>query len=111
MPERCGIIVRADTGPGILHQLSGVIAGHRGDIASVEIISLGAGEARVYFEIDLPNAADPLLSDLRGMPIVREASMVQTLQAIYGKRIIIVGGGAQVGQVALGAIAEADRHN
>jgi energy-converting hydrogenase B subunit Q len=36
---------------------------------------------------------------------------VQTLQKIYGKRIIIVGGGAQVGQVALGAIAEADRHN
>ena len=30
---------------------------------------------------------------------------------IYGKRIIIMGGGAQVGQVALGAIAEADRHN
>jgi energy-converting hydrogenase B subunit Q len=30
---------------------------------------------------------------------------------IYGKRIIIIGGGAQVGQVAIGAISEADRHN
>ena len=30
---------------------------------------------------------------------------------IYGKRIIIVGGGAQVSQVAMGAISEADRHN
>ena len=30
---------------------------------------------------------------------------------IYGKRIIVMGGGAQVGQVAMGAIAEADRHN
>jgi energy-converting hydrogenase B subunit Q len=30
---------------------------------------------------------------------------------IYGKRIIIVGGGAQVSQVAMGAITEADRHN
>ena len=30
---------------------------------------------------------------------------------IYGKRIIVMGGGAQVGQVALGAITEADRHN
>ena len=30
---------------------------------------------------------------------------------IYGKRVIIVGGGAQVGQVAVGAISEADRHN
>ena len=33
------------------------------------------------------------------------------MSLIYGKRIIIMGGGAQVGQVALGAIAEADRHN
>ena len=31
--------------------------------------------------------------------------------AIYGKRVIIIGGGAQVGQVAVGAISEADRHN
>jgi energy-converting hydrogenase B subunit Q len=30
---------------------------------------------------------------------------------IYGKRIIVIGGGAQVGMVAMGAIAEADRHN
>src|SRR5438270_12898789 len=30
---------------------------------------------------------------------------------IYGKRIIIMGVGAQVGQVAIGAISEADRHN
>ena len=30
---------------------------------------------------------------------------------IYGKRILIMGGGAQVGQVAIGAISEADRHN
>ena len=37
--------------------------------------------------------------------------LVKTLQKIYGKRIIIMGGGAQVGQVAIGAISEADRHN
>ena len=30
---------------------------------------------------------------------------------VFGKRVIVIGGGAQVGQVALGAISEADRHN
>src|SRR6266542_3095058 len=30
---------------------------------------------------------------------------------VYWERIIVVGAGAQVGQVALGAIGEADRHN
>jgi energy-converting hydrogenase B subunit Q len=34
-----------------------------------------------------------------------------TLGQIFGKRVIVIGGGAQVGQVALGAISEADRHN
>jgi energy-converting hydrogenase B subunit Q len=43
--------------------------------------------------------------------VVRKAAQVQTLHKIYGKRIIIMGGGAQVGQVAIGAISEADRHN
>ena len=33
------------------------------------------------------------------------------MEQIFGKRIIIIGGGAQVGQVAMGAIVEADRHN
>jgi len=36
--------------------------------------------------------------------------VVQTFQQIYGKRIIIMGGGAAGGQVAIGAISEADRH-
>jgi energy-converting hydrogenase B subunit Q len=34
-----------------------------------------------------------------------------TLGQIFGKRVIVIGGGAQVGQVALGAVSEADRHN
>jgi energy-converting hydrogenase B subunit Q len=111
MGDKFGVIVRADSGPGVLHQLSGVIAGRRGDISSVEIISQEAGEARVYFEIDSPEGSAPLVEEIRALPIVREVTLVQTLQMIYGKRVIIMGGGAQVGQVAIGAISEADRHN
>jgi energy-converting hydrogenase B subunit Q len=33
------------------------------------------------------------------------------MDRIFGKRVIIMGGGAQVGQVAVGAVSEADRHN
>jgi energy-converting hydrogenase B subunit Q len=43
--------------------------------------------------------------------VVKDAEIVKSLEKIYGKRIIIMGGGAQVGQVAVGAISEADRHN
>jgi energy-converting hydrogenase B subunit Q len=111
MSERIGLVVRTASGPGILHQLTGVIARHHGDIASVEISARRVGEASVYFEIELPDQSGPVLEELRALPIVRGLDRVATLQAIYGKRVIIMGGGAQVGQVAIGAISEADRHN
>ena len=111
MAERYGLMILADSGPGVLFQVTGVIARYQGDISSVEIVSVGAAEARLYFEVLLDTGPEALVSDLRALPIVREASLVGTLQAIYGKRVIIMGGGAQVGQVAIGAISEADRHN
>ncbi|HEY3742589.1 MAG TPA: DUF5612 domain-containing protein [Bryobacteraceae bacterium] len=109
--QTIGIVVRADSGPGILHQLTGVIAQLQGDIGLVEIIEQKPPETRVYFEIDLPDDADKLQAALGKLAIVRDVQVVNTMQTIYGKRIIIVGGGAQVGQVAIGAISEADRHN
>lgn len=111
MADRFGLMVRAESGPGVLFQLTGVIARHRGDILSVEIVKTDPAEARVYFEIEVPAAPDPLAAELRALAIVRGVDVVGTLQTIYGKRVIIMGGGAQVGQVAIGAISEADRHN
>ena len=110
MSEPIGIVVVARSGPGVLHELTGVIAEHNGDIASVSIIE-EQPESRIYFEINLPGAPEILRADLVQLPIVRQVDVVKTLQKVYGKRIIIVGGGAQVGQVAIGAISEADRHN
>jgi energy-converting hydrogenase B subunit Q len=109
--ESIGLVVRADPGPGILHQLTGVIARRQGDITSVEIIEQGLAESRIYFEIRLPAGVAELTEDLRRLPIVRAVEAVSSLETIYGKRIIIMGGGAQVGQVAIGAVSEADRHN
>ena len=43
--------------------------------------------------------------------MVQEVERVASFQHVFGKRVIIMGGGAQVGQVAIGAISEADRHN
>lgn len=111
MSERIGVLVRTESGPGVLHQLTGVIARHRGDISSVEISGHRAGETSVYFEIELPDDPALVLEELRALPIVRDLARVATLEKIYGKRVIIMGGGAQVGQVAIGAISEADRHN
>jgi len=106
-----GLHVRARSGPGILHQLSGVIARHQGDVTSVEIVERTPEESRVYFEVELPGTADALVAELHGLDVVLSLDVVETFQRVYGKRVIIMGGGAQVGQVAMGAISEADRHN
>lgn len=109
--ETIGLVVHADAGLGILHQLTGVIARRQGDITSVDILDHGPPASRIYFEIALPSDVEELVEDMRRLPVVKEVQPVKSLKTIYGKRVIIVGGGAQVGQVAIGAISEADRHN
>jgi energy-converting hydrogenase B subunit Q len=106
-----GVLVHTTGRTGVLHQLTGVIARHDGDITSVEILQNWPAENRTYFEVVLPGAPDALFEDLRRLPIVHRVEIVKTFQTVYGKRIIIMGGGAQVGQVAIGAVSEADRHN
>ena len=102
--------MNANSGPGILHQLTGVIAQHLGDILSIAILEQNDTDAHVYFEIVSP-AVEPMLKDLAQLSVVKKVEVVKSMDRIYGKRIIIMGGGAQVGQVAIGAVSEADRHN
>jgi energy-converting hydrogenase B subunit Q len=67
--------------------------------------------ANLYVEFALDGPAEPLISTLSAIDGVVRVEQTAPFSKIYGKRIIVMGGGAQVGQVALGAIAEADRHN
>jgi energy-converting hydrogenase B subunit Q len=108
--NRHGFLIEAMAGPGVLHGLTGAIAQHAGDIGTCSILENSAAGARIYFEVTT-SAWEPMLDDLRALPIVRRVSAVKSMEEIYGKRIIIMGGGAQVAQVAIGAIVEADRHN
>jgi energy-converting hydrogenase B subunit Q len=105
-----GLLIDAAAGPGILHALTGVIAGHSGDIDTCSIIENSPAGARIYFEVTTP-AWKAMLAGLRALPIVRRVDLVKSMQEVFGKRVIVMGGGAQVGQVAMGAIVEADRHN
>ncbi len=111
MSEKAGLLIHAQSGPGVLHQLTGVIAEHQGNISSIAIVEEAPPGARVYFEIEVPESVQSLVEGLQNLAVVRKTEVVNTLDKIYGKRIIVMGGGAQVGQVAIGAISEADRHN
>ena len=96
--------------PGVLFGLTKVLADHQANIRYVDMHSSDA-HAEVYLEFSLDADAGPVIADLKAVDGVTRLEETPSFAKIYGKRIIIMGGGAQVGQVALGAIAEADRHN
>jgi len=97
--------------PGILFGLTKVLADHQANISYVDIIDHPDRSAEIYLEFSTDAPVDPVLDQLRQAPGVSAVALTPSFGKIYGKRIIIMGGGAQVGQVALGAISEADRHN
>ena len=95
----------------MLFALTRVLADHRANVTYVDM-HLGSAGADVYFEFIVGDEdADRVFEGLRQVSGVTSVERTTPLGKIYGKRIIVMGGGAQVGQVALGAITEADRHN
>ncbi|MEO5918641.1 MAG: DUF5612 domain-containing protein [Candidatus Limnocylindrales bacterium] len=71
-----------------------------------------APEGAVEIEIEIEGLDEErLVRVLHGTPGVRAHRLTRSLDRIFGKRVIVIGGGAQVAQVALGAVSEADRHN
>lgn len=104
------VLATVNDRPGMLYGLTRVLAEHQANIRYVDMHAT-TGEAEVYLEFSLDGELNALLEDLRRIDGVVRLEETPSSAKIYGKRIIIMGGGAQVGQVALGAISEADRHN
>ena len=94
----------------MLSGLTKVLADHQANITYVDIHS-GAPHSKIYFELALDSPLEKVLADLRTVPGVTAVAETPSFAKIYGKRIIVMGGGAQVGLVAMGAVSEADRHN
>jgi energy-converting hydrogenase B subunit Q len=97
--------------PGVLYRVAEVIYRHGGNVSYVSTMASAPGSAAMQFEVAEVDDSQALLGDLRGLEQTLEVSEVPSFQSIFGKRVIVIGGGAQVGMVAQGAISEADRHN
>lgn len=106
------VLVHTPDRPGVLHELTRVISAHGANITYVAIVDeRSTGRSAVYFELNRVADAASLLRDLEAAPVSEGIELAPSFGRIYGKRIIVIGGGAQVGQVTVGAISEADRHN
>jgi energy-converting hydrogenase B subunit Q len=106
-------IICADR-PGMLRDIAGVVASHGGNIVYTQqfVLDRGAnkGKASVYMEIEA-GQAEGMVEELNSMDAIVEVTVYPPFEKIYGSRVIIIGGGAQVAQAAVGAVNEADRHN
>ena len=67
--------------------------------------------AEIELEVEGVDDEAPRRRARRRSPTSGRVHLTRALDRVFGKRIIVVGGGAQVAQVALGAVSEADRHN
>ena len=109
--EAVGLLVATRDEPGVLYRVSETIFRHG---ANVSYIAGGAHrENMAELQLEVTGTRDEarLVADLEALDGVTKVSAVPTFDRIYGKRVIVIGGGAQVGMVAQGAISEADRHN
>jgi energy-converting hydrogenase B subunit Q len=104
------ILATLSNDSGMLYDLLKAFAERAAKIHYVDMHAVDA-DAHLYVEFSIDGPAEPLVAAVGELPGVVRVEQTAPFSKIYGKRIIVIGGGAQVGQVALGAIAEADRHN
>jgi energy-converting hydrogenase B subunit Q len=105
-----GVIISAKDRKGFLRDISTVISSHDINITYVQQF-LQDGVAQIYLELEDVEDAERLLDEIKSVPDVISLKTYRPFEQIYGKRVIVIGGGAQVSQVVLGAVTEADRHN
>jgi energy-converting hydrogenase B subunit Q len=79
-------------------------------VATIRALETDPAQVEIEVEVD-GLTEDELIDALDGLPDIQAIRRTRALGSIFGKRVIVVGGGAQVAQVALGAVSEADRHN
>ena len=105
------INIRAIDKPGVLRKVTDYIAKSGINIVYTHLYMESDDYASTYIELEHVGNLNELLVGINEFPEVKEVKQSPSMDKVWGKRIIIIGGGAQVSQVALGAITEADRHN
>jgi energy-converting hydrogenase B subunit Q len=107
-PERCAMRIIAENRKGVLRDITTVIAAHEANIVMIsqELFDSGpyAGMGELYFEYEPGPDGDreKLIAELNDIPSVHDVRAYRPFGDIFGSRVIIIGGGAQVAQVALG---------
>lgn len=97
--------------PGLLFNVTRVIFEHGANVGYVGMTERAADTVRLFFELDGVKDGATLVSAIESLDQVVRLQHEPSFQKVFGRRIIVIGGGAQVSSVVMGAVSEADRHN
>ena len=115
-PPAVAIRVIHEDRPEALPAILAVVAAAGGTVRTMSTVRRlpadAAGSPAAETEIEIEGLDEEgVAAAMAGAPEVRERHPTRALGKIFGKRVIVIGGGAQIAHVALGAVSEADRHN
>lgn len=105
------ITIKTDEEKDVLNEITKIISNHNVNITYNYLHVDSDNTATIDLEVEDVSDIDSLIKDIKTVDEVISVETHGSSYDIYGKRIVIIGGGAQVSQVALGAITESDRHN
>ena len=108
---KLALTIKSENKPGVLRDITDLMAKCGMNITYTHLFLEKDGSSSVYMELEGVKNGEELSNNIMKFEAVDHVEIHPSLTEIYGKRIIIIGGGAQVAQVAQGAITEADRHN
>jgi energy-converting hydrogenase B subunit Q len=112
-PATVAIRIEHVDSPGAIPTIAAHIAAAGGTLRTLSTVRRVPGDPPLAeLEVEVEGIDErALVETLGSIPEVRGSRLTKALDRVFGKRVIVVGGGAQVAQVALGAVSEADRHN
>lgn len=105
------IEVMAEDRIGLIADIAAAVSTAHGNINYIQSWPEHDGTSHTIVQLESEHDPEALKLQIEKIPSVRSCRIQPTFRKIYGKRVIVIGGGAQVAAVASGAIAEADRHN
>jgi energy-converting hydrogenase B subunit Q len=109
--KKIALDITAKDEPGALNSITELL---KKDGINISYVSTGErrkDKMKVYLELEGIGNPEGMKKKLDSLKSVLKVKSVPTFKEVYGKRVIVVGGGAQVSEVAAGAVGEADRHN
>ena len=116
-PTAPTVAVRLDYAdrPGALAEVVARVAENGGTLRTLSTVrrwrdETGVALAEVELEVE-GLAESQVTAILDGREALRGCRLTKSLDKVFGKRLIVIGGGAQIAQTMLGAVSEADRHN